>query len=106
MPQSTLRTEIFNVASVLAARSSDGLAFIPDVIDRFEVGPTEASNRAACHAVLLQLEQEHNIALIAPLSFNVTTRQRALCPIDPLRGTLVWIRISNFDGFEETESPL
>jgi hypothetical protein len=95
------RLEIFNVASVLAGRSSDGLAFVPDVIDRFEVGGTEASNRAACHAALMQLEKERYIELVAPKVFTGTTRQLALCPVSRLRGTLAWIRICNFDGLED-----
>ena len=97
----SLKSELFNVASVLAGRSSDGLAFVPDVIDRFDVGGTEASNRAACHEALLQLEKERNIELVATRLTTGTTRQLALCPVSRLRGMLAWIRITNYDGFED-----
>jgi hypothetical protein len=97
----SLKTEMFNVASVLAGRSLDGLAFVPDVCDRFEVGGTEATNRAACHEVLLRLEKDRHIELVAPPFIQGTTRQLALCPVSALRGTLAWIRITNYDGFED-----
>jgi hypothetical protein len=97
----SLKSELFNVASVLAGRSSDGLAFVPDVIDRFEVGGTEESNRAACHEALLRLELDRQIELVASMVVTGTTRQIALCPVSRLRGTLAWIRICNFDGFED-----
>ena len=100
MSQANLKIEIFNVATILAGRSLDGLAFVPYVIDRFEVGPDTSSNRAACHKLLKQLEDDGFIELLTTDS-RLTSAALEACLKSQEGSALAWIRICNFDGLEE-----
>jgi hypothetical protein len=84
-----IRTELYNVLKVQASRSNNGLAFVPNAVDRFP-----EYEREVLFGHLLQLYSEGLIELRPDSgSIRFTTDELNASPPGPMGSRLLWARI-------------
>ena len=91
----SLKSELLQLAKVHASRSTVRMAFVPNVIDCFDVGTPE-TKLAICHLLLLELDRQGLIELQPDSGRSrFTVKELEACPDGPDGSKLLWIRICN-----------